>query len=142
MSNPEYEEIVFMRKLIKKYMLIFFGLLCVILGVIGVLLPLLPGTPFLILALACFANTSPRFHRLLLNNRFFGAALQQWEESRTITRTSKIRAMLLIVLTFAVSIGILHDRFQLQMGLLTLAMFLLVFLWRLKEAKPITIRSK
>lgn len=133
-----------MRKQIKKYLLIFVGLLSIALGIIGAVLPILPTTPFLILALACFANSSPRFHRMLLNNRWFGSALQQWEENRTITRRSKIKAMILVVLTFSLSIGILHGKFQLQMGLLVLGNILLAFMWRLKEAKaiPATITDK
>ena len=129
-----------MRKRIKKYLLTLFGLLFVALGVIGAVLPILPTTPFLLLALACFANSSPRFHQMLLNNRWFGAALQQWEASRSITRRSKIKAMLMIVLTFAVSIEILQGRLQLQLGLLALCCILLVFMWRLKEASAIKLQ--
>ena len=126
-----------MRKQIKKYLLILFGLLSLTLGIIGVVLPILPTTPFLILALACFANSSPRFHKMLLNNRWFGSALQQWEENHTITRASKLKAMILVVLTFSLSIGILHGKLQLQIGLLVIGSILLAFMWRLKEAKAI-----
>ena len=126
-----------MRKQIKKYLLILCGLISITLGIIGAILPILPTTPFLILALACFANSSPRFHRMLLNNRWFGSALQQWEESRTITRASKLKAMILVVLTFSLSIGILHGKLQLQIGLLVIGSILLAFMWRLKEAKVI-----
>jgi len=129
-----------MRKKIKKYVLIVLGVMFVIFGVIGAILPILPTTPFLLLALACFANSSPRFHKILLNNRWFGRDLQQWEENRSIARTSKIKAMILIVVTFAVSIGILHGRLHLQLGLLFLGSLLLIFMWRLKEAKPIAIK--
>ncbi|HIG65507.1 MAG TPA: DUF454 domain-containing protein [Methyloprofundus sp.] len=129
-----------MSKRIKEYLLTLFGLLCVALGIIGAVLPILPTIPFLLLALACFANSSPRFHQMLLNNRWFGAALQQWETNRSITRRSKIKAMLMIVLTFAVSIGILQGRLQLQLGLLALCCILLVFMWRLKEANVIKVQ--
>jgi len=130
-----------MRKKIKKYLLMSLGVVFVILGMIGVLLPLLPTTPFLLLALACFANSSPQFHKALLNNRWFGPGLQQWEENRSIARASKIKAMMLIVVTFAVSIGILHDRVQLQIGLFLMASILLLFIWRLKETEAISINN-
>ena len=129
-----------MRRRIKKYLLCFFGLLFVVLGVIGAVLPILPTTPFLLLALACFANSSPRFHQMLLHNRWFGKALQQWEETRSISRRSKIKAMILIGITFTLSIAVLHGRIQLQLGLLTMGSILLVFMWRLKEADELTIR--
>ena len=133
-----------MRKRIKKYTLLLLGITFVTLGIIGAVLPILPTTPFLLLALACFANSSPRFHQMLLNNRWFGSALQQWEDSHSITRSSKIKAMIMIVLTFAVSIGILDGRLQLQLGLLVMGSLLLLFIWRLKEAevKPIRITDK
>ncbi|MEE9339617.1 MAG: YbaN family protein [Methylococcaceae bacterium] len=122
-----------MRKHLKKYLLLSFGLLFIALGIIGTVLPLLPTTPFLILALACFSKSSPRFHQALLNNRWFGAPLQQWEESHTVNHSSKIKAMILITFTFAISIAILHGKLHLQLGLLTLAIVLLIFIWRLKE---------
>ena len=128
-----------MRRHIKKYLLFFFGLLFVVLGVIGAVLPILPTTPFLLLALACFANSSPRFHQMLLHNRWFGNALQQWEDDRSISRTSKVKAMVLIVITFAISIAILHGRIQLQLGLLIMGIILLTFMWRLKETNVIKI---
>lgn len=133
-----------MRNHLKKYLLITFGLLFIVLGIIGIILPILPTTPFLILALACFSKSSPRFHQSLLNNRWFGTPLQQWEESRTIERSSKIKAMILIIVTFALSIAVLNGRLHLQLGLLTLAIILLIFIWRLKEAtrSPIQLNKK
>lgn len=128
-----------MRKRIKKYLLLIFGLLFVTLGILGAVLPILPTTPFLLLALACFANSSPRFHQMLLNNRWFGAALRQWEENRSITRASKLKAMILIVLTFTLSIAILHGKLQLQLGLLVMGSILLTFMWRLKEAESVPV---
>ncbi len=129
-----------MRKHIKKFLLITIGLTSIILGLIGAVLPVLPTTPFLILALACFANSSPRFHRLLLNNRWFGSALQQWEENRSISRKAKIKAICLIILSFSLSITVLQGRLQLQLGLLALAIVLLTYLWRLKEAQAVAIQ--
>jgi len=131
-----------MRKKIKKYLLILFGFLFVALGLIGALLPILPTTPFLLLALACFANSSPRFHQMLLHNRWFGNALQQWESDRSITRGSKVKAMIMIVVTFTVSIAILDGRIQLQLGLLFMGSVLLIFMWRLKEAEGIAVNVR
>lgn len=130
-----------MRKKIKKYILLFSGIFFVLLGVVGAVLPVLPTTPFLLLALACFANSSPRFHKLLLNNRWFGNDLRQWEENRSIKRRSKFKAMFMIVVTFSISIVILHDRLQLQLGLLCLASILLVYMWRMKEVEIISVKA-
>jgi len=122
-----------MRKHIKRVSLITSGIFFVCLGILGVVLPLLPTTPFLILALSCFAKSSPRFHQALLNNRFFGEALRQWDDSRSISRRTKIKAAALIILSFSLSIYILQGRLPLQIGLASLASILLVIIWRLKE---------
>ena len=124
-----------MRKKIKKYLLISLGFLFVSLGVLGALLPVLPTTPFLLLALACFANSSAHFHHKLLNNRWLGDALRQWEDNRSITRLTKIKAMFLIIFSFSISIWILAGKIQLQLGLLVMGSIALVFMWRLKEAE-------
>ena len=92
-----------MRHKIKRWFLFVAGGFFFALGLIGVLLPLLPTTPFMILAAACFASSSPRFHQALLNNRWFGADLRRWESSRTMKRVTKKRATVLIILTFSFS---------------------------------------
>jgi len=120
---------------VKHYLLICLGWFLVIIGAIGAVLPLLPTTPFLILALACFAESSPRFHRMLLNNKWFGQPLSQWEQSKTIRRKVKKKAMLLIILTFGISIWVLSGRIGLQLMLVSFCLILLTFVWRLKESE-------
>ena len=123
-----------MRTKIKHSLLIFLGWFFVILGVIGAVLPLLPTTPFLIIALACFAESSPRFHRMLLANKWFGTPLAQWENSKTIRRKIKHKVMMLIIATFSISIFVLSGRVELQLMLVCFCMLLLTFVWRLKES--------
>ena len=115
-------------------LLIVLGWFFIILAVIGAVLPLLPTTPFLILALACFAESSPRFHRMLLENKWFGPPLAQWEKSKTIRRKIKHRVMLLIIATFGTSIIVLAGRVGLQLMLVCFCIILLSFVWRLKES--------
>lgn len=118
----------------QKRLLIILGWFFILLSAIGILLPILPTTPFLILALALFANSSPKFHQMLLNNRWFGRILKQWEENRTVTRRIKIRATLLVLVSFSFSLFLLQDRSILQIMLVAIAVILLAFLWRLKES--------
>ncbi len=124
-----------MQTKLKHYLLICLGWFFVILGAFGALLPLLPTTPFLILALACFSKSSPRFHQMLLNNKWFGPPLAQWEQTHTVRKKVKKKAALLIILTFGISIAILAGRIQLQIMLVCLCLILLGFVWRLKESE-------
>lgn len=109
----------------------------VALGFIGAFVPLLPTTAFLILALFIFARSSPRFHQMLLNNRWFGDDLREWEKNKTISRESKRKATFAIILTFSISIGLLHERMELQLLLLAIALILLTYIWRLKETNSL-----
>ncbi|MGB3391565.1 MAG: YbaN family protein [Pseudaminobacter sp.] len=69
------------------------GLLFVALGFIGVFLPVLPTTPFLILAVACFARSSHRLESWLLNHPRFGPALQDWRERGAISPKAKLMSL-------------------------------------------------
>ncbi len=123
-----------MKKTITKILYISLGWFFVLLGIIGVFLPILPTTPFLILALALFARSSPRFHQMLLNNRWVGASLKQWEEKKSVSRQTKRNASILVLISFSLSIAILSGRLKLQILLMGIATVLLFFIWRLKES--------
>lgn len=78
------------------------GLLSMGLGIIGVVLPLLPTTPFVILAAFCFSRSSKRFHQKLLNNRLFGPMITQWEAHGVIPIKAKCFAstMMLVMVSY------------------------------------------
>ena len=125
-----------MTKNIKRTIFLVSGSIFFIIGLIGVLVPVLPTTPFMILAAACFAESSLRFHKMLLNNRWFGDDLRRWECNKTMKRTTKKRATWIIVMTFTLSIGILWGNVMWQFMLLGTAILLLFFLWRIAEQSP------
>ena len=81
------------------------GCIAVVLAVLGVFLPLLPTTPFLLLASACFARGSTRMHAWLLDNRLFGSYLRNFEEGRGIPLRGKIVAIGLLWLSMAYSVS-------------------------------------
>ncbi|GKT11990.1 MAG: hypothetical protein ISEC1_P0963 [Thiomicrorhabdus sp.] len=122
-----------MKRHLKRGFYFTIGAISFLLGLIGVLLPLLPTTPFMILAATCFAKSSPRFHQALLNNRWIGKDLRQWEESKTMKRSTKKRSTILIIITFSISIAILWQRIELQIMLVTIMSILLFFIWRIAE---------
>lgn len=125
-----------MRIDLKRYLLIAIGWLCVALGAVGALLPILPTTPFLILALACFSKSSPRFHKMLLNNKWFGPILTEWEHNKTVNRRTKLRVMALVIASFGLSIFVLAGRSSLQWLLVIIGLIALGFIYRLNESEP------
>jgi uncharacterized membrane protein YbaN (DUF454 family) len=103
---------------ITHWFVFLFGWLSFLLGVVGVVLPVLPTTPFMLLSAACFAKTSPRFHRWLLETRVFGELIRNWQRERYIAPASKRNALVIIAVTFGISIYVV-DYLALKIFLVT-----------------------
>jgi len=82
-----------MKSPIKRWGWFAFGWLMVLLGFIGLLLPVMPTTIFLILAAGCFSHSSPRFEAWLLDHRWFGPPIRRWRARGAIPRRAKIVAI-------------------------------------------------
>lgn len=124
----------------KRIILIIIGWLAVVLATLGVVLPLLPTTPFLLLAAWCFARSSPRFHHWLLYRSWFGSYIRHWQEHRALPPGAKPRALIFIVITFAVSLYLVNILWV-RLLLLMMMCALLFFMWRMpvideKQQKP------
>ncbi|AYN27299.1 MULTISPECIES: DUF454 family protein [Buttiauxella] len=124
----------------KRTILIIIGWLAVVLATLGVVLPLLPTTPFLLLAAWCFARSSPRFHHWLLYRSWFGSYIRHWQEHRALPPGAKPRALIFIVITFAVSLYLVNILWV-RLLLLMMMCALLFFMWRMpvideKQQKP------
>jgi uncharacterized protein len=100
-------------------------------GVAGVVLPVLPATPFFLLAAACFARASERFYNWLLNNPAVGPAIQEWRRYRSIRYRTKLFAIGLMTVTLAVSIIFFVPDAYLKAGLAVLGVLLAIGLWRI-----------
>jgi uncharacterized membrane protein YbaN (DUF454 family) len=106
------------------------GFAALILAVVGIVLPVLPTTPFILLAAACFARSSKRFHDMLLANRIAGPIIREWVEHRSIPRRVKRWVYLLLALSFGSSILVMPS-VGLQVMLAVLGVILTVFVWRI-----------
>ena len=84
------EQVHLSRGVVWRWVFVGAGFVCLGLGITGIILPLLPTTPFLLLAAACFARGSERFYMALLRNRYFGGFIRDWRESRGIPLRTKI----------------------------------------------------
>jgi uncharacterized membrane protein YbaN (DUF454 family) len=106
------------------------GFAALILAVAGAVLPVLPTTPFLLLAAACFARSSKRFHDKLLANRIAGPIIREWTAHRSIRQEVKRWVYVLMALSFGSSILVMPTLW-LQMMLAVLGIVLTFFIWRI-----------
>lgn len=83
-----------------------FGGMALVLGLAGVVLPLLPATPFFLLAAFGFARSSPRLHDWLVYHPRFGPAIRDWQAHGAISRGAKRLAVLAIAVTVAISLAL------------------------------------
>lgn len=106
----------------------FCGILSLCFGLLGVVLPLLPTVPFMLLAAFCFARSSPQLHAWLLAHPVFGPPIADWQERGAISRRGKIAASVSIAAVFALSL-VLGLRLQLLAVQAVVLGGVLTFIW-------------
>jgi hypothetical protein len=102
------------------------GTICVVLGAIGIVLPILPTTPFLLAAAACYYKSSPRMHRWLLNNKWFGEYIRNYTEGKGLTKKTKITALTVLWVTIGFSTVFMLDRLLPAMLVLPMQIIMIV----------------
>ena len=117
---------------IKRGLYLIVGLLSLLLGVIGIVVPLLPTVPFILLSAFCFARSSERLHTWLMTHPWFAEALNNWQTKRALNRTLKRRAMIMTTLSFAISITLV-PLIWVKLMLLGMLCGLLIYLWQIPE---------
>ncbi len=122
------------RSKVKVFLWKITGVFCVGLAILGAILPILPTTVFLIMATACFAKSSPRMQRKLLNNKTFGPLIHEWQQHRSIPRKAKRIALLTILLSVVWSGYLLQDAMLIALVIL-LVTGPFIFLWRMPVSK-------
>ena len=94
------------------------GTICVVLGAIGIVLPILPTTPFLLAAAACYYKSSERMHKWLLNNKWLGEYIRNYTEGKGLTKKTKITALTVLWITISLStVLVLHQLLPSQLVL-------------------------
>jgi len=116
---------------LRRFALIAAGMLCLALAMAGMVLPGLPTTPFVLLAAACFARASPRLHAWLLNHRYLGPMLRDWEAHRSLPLRVKQLSTSLMAAMVALSVWQLTGKPWLQLLLLGLGMTGAWVVWRI-----------
>lgn len=103
-----------------RWLWFIFGWLSVALGLLGAFLPILPTTPFMLLAAFAFGKSSPRFHRWIVEHPTFGPPVRDWQAHGAISRRAKIMATgaMLAVLAISVVLGLKWQIIALQAAIL------------------------
>ena len=115
----------------RRILLLAAGFLCTGLGVLGVFLPLLPSVPFLLLAAACFARSSERFHRWLIHHPRLGPMIRDYLDGGGVSRKSKAIAITLIWVSITLTAFLAVSMLWLRVSLLAIALTVTIYLLRL-----------
>ena len=102
-KESEAKESRFRNKVINSIVFVV-GLISLILGAIGIVLPVLPTTPFLLLSAACFAKSSKKFYNWLMNNRVFGTIIKNYKEGKGMPIKTKIFTLSTLWITMMITI--------------------------------------
>ena len=125
-----------MKNIVVKYLLIFLGFLSLGLGVLGIFLPLLPTTPFLLLSAILFANSSQKINNWLLNHRIFGEYIRSFLKDKSIPLRVKVLSVAILWITISFSVFfIIADKTWLQILLLVVAVCVTVHILHYKTKK-------
>ena len=119
-----------------KPLLIILGFICLGLAVLGVILPVMPTTCFVLMAAACFAKSSPRFYNWLLASRIFGPMINHWQTTRSMPKRAKIMAITSILFSGAFSIYVL-DSAMLQAIVATALLIPIAIILRVRNTEDL-----
>ena len=112
---------------IKNYIYIFLGLLFLLLGFIGLLLPIVPTTPLILVSVWFFARSSKKLENWLINHKIFGKNIRDWNEKGAISKNAKLSAIPLIIFSFSATIYF-NEIFYLDLILAVLGISILIFI--------------
>ena len=119
------------RSRLVKGLLVAAGTVSVGLGVLGIVLPIVPTTPFLLLAAACYAHSSERFYVALLTNRYFGMYIRDWRENRGLTLAMKLWIIFVMAATMGVSAVFFVPLVSVKILLGVVGTGVSIYVWRL-----------
>ncbi len=121
----------------KKITILLLGHLFLVLGIIGAFLPVMPTTPFLLLAAYCYSKSSDKLHNWILNHKYFGPSIRNWHEHGMISKKAKALAALTLILVMTLRIPTLNVHLGIKIFANAILFGVLVFvLTRPSQRKP------
>ena len=121
-----------LRQKTVRLLYIIAGTLSLIIGLVGIVLPVLPTTPFLLLSAACYYRGSERLHSWLIQSKLFGPTIRDFEEKGGMKKSTRIKALAMLWVTVLVSAFLVLDSFIHRLGVIVLAIIGTFFIFRIK----------
>ncbi|MGC9363619.1 MAG: YbaN family protein [Fidelibacterota bacterium] len=121
---------------IRRLFLLVTGMLSIGLGILGVFLPLLPTTPFLLLAAACFIRSSQRRYEWLIQHRWFGSYIRNYLEKRAIPKKLKVYVLSLLWCTLGYSAIFVTEKLLLRIGLFLIGTAVTIHILKIRTLSP------
>lgn len=118
---------------LKRTLLIVAGSIALCFAIAGIVLPLLPATPFLLLSAACYVRSSDRLHAWLMRNRFFGPYIRNFKEGRGMPLRAKVITLVILWASLAVSI-VRVEIVLLEVALILSGFIATFFIYRIRTA--------
>ena len=112
------------------------GTVFLVIGGVGIVLPILPTTPFLLLAAVCYARSSERWYHWLLHNRWFGSYIRNWHEGKGISMKTKLLSILFLILTLGYSAVVIVPFVLGKVALIIVAVCVSVHILSLPTLEP------
>jgi hypothetical protein len=106
---------------LRKAIFIVAGTISLVSGAVGIFLPILPTTPFLLLSAACYYKGSERMHRWLLNNRLFGSYIRNYKEGKGTSLAGKVSTIFLLWIAICFSALLMVNNYIVQIVLFAIA---------------------
>jgi len=118
-----------------RILLIIAGTLSVGLGILGIFVPVLPTTPFLLLAAACYARSSQRFYDWLLNNKYFGNYIRNYQQRKAVPLRVKVLTLALLWITIGCSVMFAVEVFLVRVFLILIAIGVSIHIFSIRTLR-------
>jgi len=129
------------RESARKIVLVTAGTICAALANLEIFLPLLPTTPFLLLAVTCYTRSSDRLNNWLTNHLWFGPYIRNYRDYRAVTLGTKILSITFLWATMATAVLAVVDHWALHVLLIAVAIGVTIHLMRFTTATPEMLRA-
>jgi uncharacterized membrane protein YbaN (DUF454 family) len=125
----------------RRALLLMSAISTLLLGVLGIVLPGLPTTPFVLLASYCLLRSSPALHERLIHSRLFGGVLRDWHLHRGIRPHIRYKALVVVLLVVAASLAFTSLPLGAKLAIVIVAACGIAYIWRLPKLPRVPLRS-